>query len=171
MAPSGGPETKKTAMTSSVTESSVLEGNELMEYLFETEFHRDVMDNACYAKLKTYGYWDRLGFFQRFCLCRLLCIPPHVNHKLDDIDQKRVAEARQHESKMKSKEGRFGAQLNLTVGVTAACGVLIVVGVVGKRNYSALEATVLRHESETALLIAIDDLLFLFTVNSDLLAK
>lgn len=120
-----------TAMTSSVTGSSVLEGNELMEYLFDIEFHRDVMDDACYAKLKEYGYWERLGFFQRFCLCRLLCIPPHVNHKLDDVDQKRVTVARQQESKEKSKEARFGEQLDLTVGVTAACGVLIVVGVVG----------------------------------------
>ena len=123
-----------TAMTSSAGNDSVLKGDELMEYLFETGFHRDVMDQACYDKLKQYGYWPRLNFFQRFCLCRLLCMAPHVSHKLDDLDKKRVAKARKVESKVKSNEVRFGQQLPLTVGIVTASAILIVVGVVGKRN-------------------------------------
>ena len=108
-----------------------LEGNELMEYLFATEFHRDVMDNACYAKLKKYGYWERLGFFQRFCLCRLLCIPPHATHILDEVDKKRVAEARKAKVKDNNKY-QFEVGLPLTAGVTTANALLLLVGFSGK---------------------------------------
>ena len=108
----------------------LLEGNELMEYLFEIGFHRDVMDEDCYDKLKEHGYWERLGFFQKFCLCRLLCIPPHAAHELDEVDKERVAVARK--AKVMNKKYQVKEKLPLIYGITAANVLLLVIGFVGE---------------------------------------
>jgi hypothetical protein len=121
----------------------LLVGNDLMEYLFSIGFHRDIMGEACHTKLKAYGYYDLLGFFQKYCLCSLECLSPFVTHILDAIDQARLDELIV-QSQQQQAEAIVTDLLPLTVGTIVVYSLIFLVGVFGKhlvKQETEMEAT------------------------------